>query len=149
MVFDHNYIHDTCSQGLFLKDGDETNVTVTDNLFIRNATLPPGGCSVPGNNGFGGYSVQIFNAHGLVMRNNTEEGTGSILRAYTTGYDATVDHNVFSSLVNYSGDGGLYALTENHNIFGSNPYSFTRNSTDIVNASPTFANTSPPSTTGS
>jgi len=136
MTFDHNYFHDNCAQNLFIKDGSYSSITVTDNLFLRNSTVPPGGCAV------GGITIQIFPVTGLVMTNNTEwTASGSVLRCDGGSPTANVNHNVFSAFNNSPGDGCSYSLTETFNVFGASPFTFTPDATDVVNASPSFTNT--------
>ena len=62
-MFDHNYEHDNQSQGFFIKDGDASDVTVADNLFLRNDNL-----------GEGESNIQVFNTTNFVMTNNTVLG---------------------------------------------------------------------------
>ena len=40
LTFTRNYEHDNDCQGFFVKDGDATNVTVSDNLFVRAVKGP-------------------------------------------------------------------------------------------------------------
>ena len=134
LVFDHNYEHDNCSQNLFFKDGDINGATVANNLFVRNSTAPPGGC------GTGSWTIQLFDTPNLVIQNNTEWATGSLLRcdAPGFGYTATVDHNVFSQFNNSPSDPCSFSLTSHHNIFGQKPWTFALSSTDAVSSAPVF-----------
>ena len=90
MVFDHNYEHDNQSQGFFLKDGDVSNVTVSDNLFLRNNNEPS---LYPG----GENNIQVFNTSNFVLTNNTSwDGQGDLVRAdgAAAALTVAVNHNV-------------------------------------------------------
>lgn len=112
-----NYIHDTGSaQGFpFLHDGDLTNVTIGDNLSLR----------MKSSNQVTGIWDDT-NINGLVITNNTYEGTsGSHVQSDGTSKTSptvTVNHNVFDSFSVQTGESGLpYTFTtpEDYDIFGS------------------------------
>jgi parallel beta-helix repeat protein len=138
ITFDHNYEHDNNCQGFFIKDGDVTNATVTNNLFVRNRVKS-----------LDESTVQVFDTYNYVFRNNTNwSDNGNIVRAdgSSNTYGVTVDHNVTQSFNNgcpnpstCSPDGYPFSsLTENYNIYKSNPSTFTKSATSQVVASPTF-----------
>jgi len=136
LVFDHNYEHDNECQGIFLKDGDVTNVTFDDNLFLRD--------QLPAVNGGSSDSLsQILNTSGVVAEHNTIwDGKGLVLRCLASSVPctATVDHNLFSYLDNGSdGDVTRYTLSESANIFGHAPYTFSPSASDRISAAPAFA----------
>jgi hypothetical protein len=117
LVFDHNYEHDNQSQGFFIKDGDAAEVTVSDNLFLRN-------------NNLGGEenNIQVFNTTAFAMSNDTVwDGQGDILRAEGSSQplSATVEHNVEQVFnVLHEGAGPAYQLTEDWNVFQEAPWTF-------------------------
>jgi hypothetical protein len=132
MTFDHNYEHDNQSQGFFIKDGDASNVTVSDNLFLRNDNL-----GLPENN------IQVFNTAGFVMTKNTAwDGQGDLIRAENAAQPLTaaVNHNVeqlFSVL--HEGGGPAYSLTEDYDIFKEQPL-FGKGPHSTVVSKPSFVN---------
>ena len=130
MVFDHNYEHDNQSQGFFIKDGDASDVTVTDNLFLRNDNL-----------GEGESNIQVFNTTGFVMTNNTVwDGQGDLIRAEGAAepLTASVNHNV-EQLFSVLHEGGpAYSLSEDYDIFKERPL-FAIGAHSTVNANPGFA----------
>jgi hypothetical protein len=131
LVFDHNYEHDNQAQGFFIKDGDAAEVTVADNLFLRN-------------NDLGGEenNIQVFDTAAFAMRNNTVwDGQGDLVRAAGSSQPlgATVEHNVeqvFSVL--YEG-GPAYQLTEDWNVFQEDPWTFSKGPHSTVLSAPEFA----------
>jgi hypothetical protein len=137
LTFEHNYEHDNDCQGFFVKDGDVTNVTFSENLFLRDQEADAAGEKF-------GNLAQFWNIHELTMENNTIwDGKGLVLVAEGSSVSptATVDHNLFSYFSVSKAVGTPYALTENHNIFENDPSSISRNSTDSVTANPGFDNT--------
>jgi hypothetical protein len=73
LVYRGNYLHDNRCQGFFIKDGLVSNVTVEDNLMIRNH-VAASGVGQPA-------VIQIYNVLGLQMRHNTIwTDDGQILR---------------------------------------------------------------------
>jgi chitodextrinase len=87
-----NYIHDTNgAQGFpFLKDGDISDVTISDNLSVRMAS--------PANEITGIWIDE--NVTGLTITNNTYQGTsGSIVQGIGSAPSPTinVNHNVFDT----------------------------------------------------
>jgi hypothetical protein len=123
LVFDHNYEHDNNCQGLFIKDGDVTDATVYDNLFVRDQI-----------NGVSEQNVDIVDVYGLLIRNNTSwPGTGDILRDLGSAGEAraVVDHNVLESFANgCCGDSAHFRLTERENRFSQAPSTFAGARTD-------------------
>jgi Right handed beta helix region len=132
MTFDHNYEHDNQSQGFFIKDGDASNVTVNDNLFLRNDNL-----------GEGENNIQVFNTAGFVMTKNTAwDGQGDLIRAEGAAepLTATVNHNVeqvFNTI--HEGSGPAYVLNENYDVFKEAPWTIAKGLLSTVVASPRFA----------
>jgi Right handed beta helix region len=119
MLFERNYEHDNQSQGFFINDGDAGEVTVNDNLFLRNDNEPK---LYPG----GEYNIQVFNTTGLTITNNTVwDGQDDILRAEGAAapLTATVSHNVEQTLnVLHEGGGPAYALQSHDNVFAQAPW---------------------------
>jgi nitrous oxidase accessory protein NosD len=112
LTFEHNYEHDNNCQGLFLKDGDVTKVTFSENLFVRDHV--------------GSYAnlSQLWNVRGLSVQHNTiwdGKGLALIANEASVAPSATIDHNVFSSLSVNQPIGTPYALVESHNRFGQAP----------------------------
>jgi hypothetical protein len=74
LTFSYNYEHDNECQGFFLKDGDITNVTFDENLFLRD-TVPAT------NGGSSASSTQVYNTTNFIAENNTIwDGKGLTLR---------------------------------------------------------------------
>jgi Right handed beta helix region len=130
LIFTHNYEHDNDCQGFFVKDGDATNVSFTENLFLRDQV--------------GAYAnfAQIWNVHGLTIQHNTIwDGKGLALAADNASVmpSARIDHNVFSNLVVEPPVGTPYAIAEHDNLFGQAPWSFRASPTDRLASHPRFA----------
>jgi hypothetical protein len=136
LTFSYNYEHDNECQGFFLKDGDVTNVTFDENLFVRD-NLPAT------NGGSPDSSSQVWNTSNLVAENNTIwDSKGLTLRCIgsTVPCTATLDHNAFSVLNDGNrGDAKVYSMVENHNLFNISPFTFAPSATDQTRASPAFA----------
>jgi hypothetical protein len=135
LTFSYNYEHDNECQGFFIKDGDITNVTFGENLFLRD--------NVPATNGGSSYSLsQAWNTNGLVAEHNTVwDSKGLGLRCITSAVPCTttIDHNLFSLVNNGStGDTTRYSLADSDNVFATNPWTFTKSATDVVNPGPAF-----------
>jgi parallel beta helix pectate lyase-like protein len=129
LTFDHNYEHDNQSQGFFIKDGDASNVTVNDNLFLRNDNL-----------GEGENNIQVFNTAGFVMTKNTVwDGQGDLIRAEGAAepLTATVNHNVEQLFSVLHESGPAYTLSEDYDIFKEQP-SFGKGAHSTVVAKPSF-----------
>ena len=130
LTFDHNYEHDNDCQGFFVKDGDATNVSFTDNLFVRDRI-----------GSFANFA-QIWNVRGLTVRRNTIwDGKGLALVANEASFapTATIDHNAIETLVVERPVGNPYAITEHDNIFGQAPWSFRASHSDRTAARPHFS----------
>jgi hypothetical protein len=130
LTFDHNYEHDNQSQGFFIKDGDASNVTVNDNLFLRNDNL-----------GEGENNIQVFNTAGFVMTKNTVwDGQGDLIRAEGAAepLTATVNHNVEQLFSVKNESGPAYTLSEDYDIFKEQPPSFNKGAHSTVVAKPSF-----------
>ncbi len=135
--FTHNYEHDNDCQGIFIKDGDATGVSFTDNLFLRDDE-PDGGGERFGN------LAQIWNTQGVTIERNTIwDGKGMVLVAEDAqnSPSATVDHNLFSHFSISKAVGTPYTLTESYNIFDEAPLGLSTSSTDSVSSKPQFDNT--------
>ncbi len=121
MTFERNYEHDNQSQGFFISDGDAGDVTIDDNLFLRNDNEPK---LYPG----GEYNIQVFNTAALTITSNTVwDGQADIIRAEDAAgpLTATVSHNVEQALdVLHEGGGPAYALDAHDNLFAQAPWSF-------------------------
>jgi hypothetical protein len=129
LSFDHNYEHDNDCQGFFIKDGDATNVSFTENLLVRDQ--------------IGSYAnfSQIWNVRGLTVRRNTIwDGKGLALVANEASFTptATVDHNAVASLVIEQPVGNPYSIDEHDNLFGQAPWSFRANHSDRKVTRPRF-----------
>jgi hypothetical protein len=134
LTLERNYIHDCiAAQGFpFLKDGDVSNVTISDNLALRMSS----------NNEITGMFVDD-NSVGLSITNNTYQGTsGSDVQSEGSASNPTVavNHNVFDS---FNVPAGKYALTEDYDIFtANNEWSFSLGAHSVKNSSPGFVNPS-------
>jgi hypothetical protein len=121
MVFSGNYEHDNLCQGFFIKDGAASNVTFSDNLFIRGLGT--------------GDTTNVYDVSNLVVRNNTiADGKGFMLRG--GGGPATIDHNVidyFTMTDPWSG------VTEGYDWFGQ-VSGLSPSSTTHVGGTPSFLN---------
>jgi hypothetical protein len=129
LVFDHNYEHDNDCQGIFVKDGDATNVSVTDNLFVRDQ--------------LGAYAnfAQIWNVKNLTIQRNTIwDGKGLALVANQASFtpSARVDHNVIEIFTIERPVGTPCAVTEARNVFGQGPWSFSASPSDHAASRPRF-----------
>jgi hypothetical protein len=132
LTFTHNYEHDDDCQGFFVKDGDATNVTVADNLFVRDSE--------------GSYAnfAQIWNCQNLTVEDNTIwDGKGLALVADEASFApaATIERNLFQHFTVEKPVGSPYSLTEGENIFGESPSGLTTAKSDAVNANPKFDDT--------
>jgi hypothetical protein len=137
MTFERNFEHDNQSQGFFIKDGDVSEVTVDDNLFLRNNNEPE---LYPG----GEYNIQVFDTTGLTIANNTVwDGQDDILRAEgaAEALSATVSHNVEQTLDVLHESGPAYTLSENDDVFAEEPWTFKMGAQSIVERQPDFADT--------
>ncbi len=129
LVFDHNYEHDNDCQGFFVKDGDATNVSFTENLLVRDQ--------------LGSYAnfAQIWNVRGLTIQHNTIwDGKGLALVANEASFEptATIDHNLIATFVIEPPIGTPFAITEHDNIFGQTPSSLRMSRSDRTLARPRF-----------
>ena len=134
MLFERNYEHDNQSQGFFIKDGDVSDVTVNDNLFLRNNNEPS---LYPG----GEYNIQVFNTTELTITHNTVwDGQDDILRAEgaAEALTAQVNHNVEQTLDVLNEGGPAYALSENYDVFAEEPWTFTMGAHSKVQSNPGF-----------
>ena len=137
MTFERNYEHDNQAQGFFIKDGDASNVTVNDNLFLRNDNEPS---LYPG----GEYNIQVFDTTALTITNNTVwDGQADIIRAEgaAEALSANVNHNVEQVFDVLHEGGPAYALTEDYDIFKEAPWTFTMGAHSKVQSNPGFVNT--------
>ncbi len=137
MTFAYNYEHDNQAQGFFIKDGDASEVTVSENLFLRNNNEPE---LYPG----GEYNIQVFDTTGFTMTNNTVwDGQQDIIRAEgaAEALTANVNHNVEQGFnVLHEGGGPAYTLTEDYDIFKEAPWTFTKGAHSKAEANPGFVN---------
>jgi len=129
-----NYTHDnTGAQGLpFLKDGDISNVLISENLSLRNTSTA-------------GQVTGIWvdeNIVGLTITNNTYQGTsGSVIQADGSAKEptATINHNVFDALNVRPGTGPSYTTTEDYDIStGDDEYTFGLGPHSVLLAKPVF-----------
>ncbi|HUN79489.1 MAG TPA: right-handed parallel beta-helix repeat-containing protein [Solirubrobacteraceae bacterium] len=135
MLFERNYEHDNQAQGFFVNDGDAAEVTVNDNLFLRNDNEPR---LYPG----GEYNIQVFDTTGLTITNNTVwDGQQDILRAEGASETptATVSHNLERSLnVLHAGGGPAYRVNSHDNVFAEAPWSIRPGAGSVVVPKPRF-----------
>ncbi|HEV3323111.1 MAG TPA: right-handed parallel beta-helix repeat-containing protein [Solirubrobacteraceae bacterium] len=139
LTFTHNYEHDNDCQGFFIKDGDATDVSITDNLFLRDdepeETYPE--------ERYANYA-QAWNIENLTVENNTiwdGKGLALVTEDASVSPSALIDHNLITALTINPPIGKAYALTEDYNIFDEAPWSFTPSSTDTTNSNPQFLDT--------
>lgn len=129
-----NYTHDNVgAQGLpFLKDGDISNVTISDNLSLHNTNT---------NGQVTGIWVDE-NINNLTITNNTyQETSGSIVQADGSAKNPTVNinHNVFDNLNVRPGSGTPYTVTEDYDIFTQNDeYTFKLGPHSTINTKPLY-----------
>jgi hypothetical protein len=132
-----NYTHDNVgAQGLpFLKDGDISNVQISDNLSVRNTNT---------NGQVTGVWVDE-NIVGLTITNNTYQSTsGSIVQpdGSAQGPTVAINHNVFDNINVRPGSGPSYTTTEDYDIFtGNDEYTFKIGSNSLMKSGPGFMNT--------
>jgi hypothetical protein len=137
LTFTHNYEHDNDCQGIFVKDGDATDVSVTENLFLRDNESDVAGAHFSN-------LAQLWNVQGLTFEHNTIwDGKGLVLAAEDAhnSPSARIDHNLFSGLTVSKPIGRPYALSESYNVFGQPPWSFVPSATDRTIARPRFLDT--------
>jgi hypothetical protein len=130
LAFERNYEHDNQSQGFFIRDGDVSQVTVADNLFLRN-------------NNLGGeeYNVQVIDTTGFVMRNNTVwDNQADLIRAEDAAEPLTarVERNVEQVFGVLDEGGPAYQLSEDYDIFAEAPWTFTPGLHSVVLPEPEF-----------
>jgi hypothetical protein len=130
LMITKNYLHDNDrAQGFpFLADGGINNVTISDNLSVREIS----------HNEITGMWINE-NIQSLIVNHNTYLLTsGSMFQSggSQSGPTLAMDHNVFDS-VNVINASTLYALTEGNNIFETGPWSFDPAATDQI-ATPAF-----------
>jgi len=129
LTFTRNYEHDNDCQGIFIKDGDATNVTVSDNLFVRDAVGP-----------YANFA-QLWNVRNLVVEHNTIwDGKGLALVADNPSFapTATIGHNVLAHFVLEPATGDPYSLIGGENIFGAEPGGLRLSAGDRVVPHPRF-----------
>ncbi len=129
LVFDRNYEHDNDCQGFFVKDGDASNVSFVDNLFVRDQ--------------IGSYAnlSQVWNVKGLTVEHNTIwDGKGLALVADEASFQptATIERNLIATFTLERPTGTPYAMSERENVFGQAPWSFVASRTDRTIAHPRF-----------
>jgi hypothetical protein len=137
LTFTRNYEHDNDCQGFFVKDGDVSNVSFTDNLFLRD-NEPDGKGEHFAN------LAQFWNIQGLtVQRNTIWDGKGIVLVAEgaQNSPSVTLDHNLFTRFSISKAVGTAYTVTESYNIFGESPQGMTKGATDSVSSNPQFDGT--------
>jgi hypothetical protein len=134
LTMSKNYIHDGVNtQGFaFLKDGDISNITISDNLSLRMKSVG----EVTG--------VEIAeNTVGVTVTNNTYQSTsGSVAQAIGSAQNPSLilNHNVFDQFnVMTNTSPSKYSVTESYNIFDTKngEFTFTPSSTDST-ATPQF-----------
>lgn len=130
-----NYTHNNIgAQGFpFLKDGDISNVLISDNLSVHNSNT---------NGQVTGVWVDEKVA-GLTITNNTYQSTsGSIVQADSSAHGTVaINHNVFDKLNVRPGSGSSYTTTEDYDIFtGKDEYTFKLGPHSLLMSNPGFMN---------
>jgi hypothetical protein len=137
LTFSRNYEHNNDCQGFFIKDGDATDVSVTENLFVDD--------DEPDVRGERFHNLaQAWNVAGLVIEHNTIwDGKGVVLVAENAQVrpSARVERNLISSMSLSRAVGTPYALIEAYNLFGQAPWSFRSSASDRTSARPRFVET--------
>jgi hypothetical protein len=132
-----NYTHNNVgAQGFpFLKDGDISNVLISDNLSVHNSNT---------NGQVTGVWVDE-NIVGLTITNNTYQSTsGSIVQpdGSAQGPTVAINHNVFDNINVRPGSGPSYTTTEDYDIFtGNDQYTFKVGPNSLMKSGPGFMNT--------
>jgi hypothetical protein len=132
---ERNYFHDNEAQVFFIKDGEVSNLVFHDNLGLRNTTSPQG-CLT---------NWSATDLQTATFTRNTEWAAscgGGFILGYWSGAQSTavaVNHNVFDAM-NLDGQNAS-GITEDWDIFGNTPWSFTVGSHSTTGQSPTFTNT--------
>jgi hypothetical protein len=132
---ERNYFHDNQAQVFFIKDGEVSNLVFSDNLGLRNTTSPQG-CLT---------NWSATDLQTATFTRNTEWGAscgGGFILGYWSGAQSTgvaVNHNVFDAM-NLDGQNAS-GITEDWDIFGNTPWSFTVGSHSTTGQNPTFTNT--------
>jgi hypothetical protein len=132
-----NYTHNNVgAQGFpFLKDGDISNVLISDNLSVHNSNT---------NGQVTGVWVDE-NIAGLTITNNTYQSTsGSIVQpdGSAQGPTVAINHNVFDNINVRPGSGPSYTTTEDYDIFtGNDQYTFKVGPNSLMKSGPGFMNT--------
>jgi hypothetical protein len=131
-----NYTHNNVgAQGFpFLKDGDISNVLISDNLSVHNSNT---------NGQVTGVWVDEKVA-GLTITSNTYQSTsGSIVQADSSAHGTVaINHNVFDKLNVRPGSGSSYTTTEDYDIFtGKDEYTFKLGPHSLLMSNPGFMNT--------
>jgi hypothetical protein len=127
LTMTRNYIHDGVNtQGFaFLKDGDISNVTISDNLSLRMSSVGE----------VTGMTIDE-NTVGISVTNNTYQGTsGSVAEAggSTASPSLVLNHNVFDRFnVMTNTSPYKYSVSESYNYFTdkNGEFTFTPASTD-------------------
>lgn len=131
LTFDHNYEHDNQAQGFFIKDGDVSQVTVADNLFLRN-----------NDDGLQEYNIQVFDTTELTLTHNTSwAGAADLARAEGASFPltATLQRNL-EEVFNVANESGpAYKLTEDYDIFRESPWTFSPGPHTAIVENPEFA----------
>ncbi|MFZ1997338.1 MAG: hypothetical protein WAU75_24690 [Solirubrobacteraceae bacterium] len=134
LTMTRNYVHDGVdTQGFaFLKDGDISNITISDNLSLRMKSAG----EVTG--------IEIAeNTVGVTVTNNTYQDTsGSVAQAIGSAANPSLilNHNVFDQFnVMTNTSPYKYSMTESYNIFDTQngEFTFTPSATDST-ATPQF-----------
>lgn len=131
LLFERNYEHDNQAQGFFIRDGDVAQVTVADNLFLRNNNEPP----------MDEYNVQAIDTTEFTMTANTVwDNQADLIRAEEAAepLTATVERNVEEVFNVLYEKGPPYQLTEDHDLFQEAPWTFTMGAHSTILASPEF-----------
>ena len=121
LTFRNNYVHDYEGQGFFLKDGQVTDVTVENNVFINNS---------------GTYTVNVYDTIGFRMLNNTiwDNSLGVRLRSVQNGQ---VYNNLIESM-NHEGSQTYGAIAQDYNVIAGG--SWTQRGPHDTRSRPAFVN---------
>ncbi len=137
LSFNHNYEHDDDCQGFFVKDGDVSDVSFTENLFLRD--------NQPSGDGRRYADLtQFWNIHDLKIERNTiwdDKGIVLAAEAAQVSPSARVTHNLLSYFALRPPVGTPYALSESFNVFATTPTPPARGAGERRVRSPRFADT--------
>ena len=121
LIFRNNYVHDYEGQGFFLKDGQVTDVTVENNVFVNNR---------------GTYTVNVYDTIGFRLLNNTiwDNALGVRLRGVQGGQ---IYNNLIEGM-NHEGSQNYADVAQDYNVIAGGSWTL-RGPHDLRNR-PVFVN---------